>query len=165
MAQERARDAAGRFVGTGGPSFTLKGQDAMNKRLKRIAAQFGNKIESALRIEAELVMTKSKRDHVPVDLGTLRNSGHVGRPVRVGKDVSVTMAYGGPAAAYALAVHEHPSRHSPPSWENIRDEQGRFRRVQFSPSGRGPKYLERPLMDAIPGMPERIAARLNIERI
>lgn len=139
-------------------TFELKGTKAMQRKIERIAQQFPNKIERALRIEAELVMTDSKRNFVPVDLGTLRSSGHVGNVERKGKDLSVTLDYGGAAAPYALAVHEHPSDHSPPSWEgkaltDISD---------WSKDGRGPKYLERPLMAAIPGMARRIAAALRL---
>lgn len=134
-------------------NVTFKGQDAMNRKIQRIAARFPDKVEAALRIEAELVMTKSKRDFVPVDLGTLRASGFVEAPQRSGRAVSVVMGFGGPAAAYATAVHETPSGFDPPSWEG--------KTVQFSPKGHGAKYLERPLMDAIPGMPERVAARLR----
>ena len=99
-------------------------------------------------------MTKSKRDFVPVDLGNLRSSGHVEDPEFTRASVSVRLVYGGPSAPYALAVHEHPSDSSPPSW--------REGDVEFHPSGRGPKYLERPLLEAIPGLPVRLARRMQI---
>jgi hypothetical protein len=134
-------------------SFTLKGLDAMNRKIRRIADRFPDTVAGALNIEAELVMTRSKREFVPVDKGTLPNSGFVEAAVRVGNEVSVTMGFGGAAAAYATAVHETPSASDPPSWVgNV---------VQFSPAGHGRKYLERPLMEAVPGMPARIAARLE----
>jgi hypothetical protein len=131
----------------------LRGAKTMQRKLETMARRFPDRVAGALRIEAELVMTRSKREFVPVDLGVLRSSGHVRDPERQGKEVSVTMAYGGAAAAYATAVHEHPSGSSPPSWQG--------KTVHFSPDGRGPKYLERPMREAIPGMAERMAARLQ----
>lgn len=134
-------------------SVSFKGQKAMQKKIDRIAKRFPDRIKAALRIEAELVMTDSKQNYVPVDLGTLRGSGYVNDPERSGKDVEVSMGYGGAAEAYALSVHETPSQHDPPSWRGTT--------VRFSPAGRGPKYLEKPLKAAIPNMAERLAKRLE----
>lgn len=138
--------------------FTLRGEQDVRRRLERLMSQFDDAVPGALREEAEQVMTASKRDHVPVDLGTLRSSGHVTPAVRRGKDVEVELVYGGAAAPYALAVHEHPSEHSPPSW------QGKLvGGIDWSPEGRGPKYLEKPLNEAKAGMADRIARRLAKE--
>lgn len=139
-------------------SFELRGTKAMQRRIRVLASQFPNRVEQALRIEAELILTRSKRDFVPVDLGPLRASGFVHDVERKGKELSVTLAFGGAAAPYAIAVHEHPSAHSPPSWEGkaISDI------GKWSEDGRGPKYLERPLMAAVAGMARRIAASLRL---
>lgn len=136
-------------------SFEFKGSKAMQKKLKRIADKTPDRVKAALRIEAELIMAKSKQDYVPVDLGTLRSSGFVNDPVRKGKEVSVEIGYGGAASAYALSVHEQPSQYDPPSW--------RGKTIEFNPSGRGSKFLERPFMEALPGLAERVAKRLDIE--
>lgn len=143
----------------------------MAKNMRRLTSNTGDRAKTALRGEAETIMTRSKREFVPVDEGTLRSSGHVQDPVRRGKEVSVTMAYGGAASPYALAVHEHPSKFSPPSWEGKgvtggvqgRDAQGRFTsgRVTFNPEGRGPKYLERPFRQQQKGMAQRLAAKIR----
>jgi len=135
-------------------TFVLKGVDAMRRRILQLARQFPGQVDRALGNEGELVMTRSKRDHVPVDLAALMNSGHVDPPKRRGKDVEVRLSYGGPAAPYAEAVHEHPSSHSPPSWQGVV--------VVFHPSDRGPKYLQQPLMDAVAGMDNRIAMELRL---
>jgi hypothetical protein len=129
----------------------LRGAKTMQKKLQQLARRAPDQIGRALRQEAEAIMTRSKREFVPVDLGVLRSSGHVQDVQRSGRDVSVTLAFGGAAEAYALAVHEHPSEHSPPSWGGD---------VSFSPGGRGPKYLERPMREAIPGMADRIGERV-----
>lgn len=133
--------------------FTLKGSKAMERRILVIAAQHPGKVEGGLLVEGEVVMTTSKRNNVPRDLGTLRNSGHVQPVVRRGDDFEVTLVYGGAAAPYAIAVHENPSSHDPPSWQG--------KTIEFNPPGHGQKYLERPLMDAVPGMAGRIAARIK----
>ncbi|NBO55359.1 MAG: hypothetical protein EBU84_12390 [Actinobacteria bacterium] len=65
-------------------------------------------LEKALYLEAELIMTTSKRDYVPVVTGNLRNSGTVKRPVRNGDKIEVELGYGGSAAPYAAIVHEYP---------------------------------------------------------
>jgi hypothetical protein len=137
-------------------SFEFKGSKAMQRKLKRIADKTPDRMKAALRIEAELIMAKSKQEHVPVDLGTLRSSGFVNDAERKGKNVSVTMGYGGAASAYALSIHEFPSKHNPPSWEGVD--------VKFHPEGRGSKFLEKPFFEALEGMDDRIAARLDLEK-
>jgi len=75
-------------------------------------------------IEAEKIMAAAKII-TPVDTGRLRASGHVDPPKIVKKRVFVAMGFGGPAAGYALIVHETPppgqgtggrtARHRPPT--------------------------------------------------
>jgi len=130
-------------------SFKLTGQREMKRKMKAIAVAMPGKIARGLYLEGEYIMTRSKRDHVPVDLGALKSSGHVQKPVAAAGVTSVKLVYGGSSAPYALAIHEHPSEYSPPSWEGVP--------VVFNPPGRGPKYLEKPFMAAITGMSERIA--------
>lgn len=93
------------------------GVEEMRAAIDNLAGIFPDKVVKAVHLEGEYVMTDSKRNYVPVDLGVLRSSGFVNPPVRSGKEVSVTIGFGGAASAYALAVHEHPSTHSPPSWQ------------------------------------------------
>ena len=125
-------------------------------------AQFGEKVIPAaangLYQEAELIMTDSKRNYVPVDHGVLRASGHVLPPVIEGNEISVHLTYGGAAKAYAVAIHEHLSAYSPWSW---RRAESKGRPVKFSPSGRGPKYLELPFLAAARGLIARLGARMR----
>jgi hypothetical protein len=94
----------------------------------------------ALRREGETIMTRSQRDYVPVDLGTLRASGTVEGPEVAGTKLTVTLGYGGAASAYALVQHEA---------------------MHFNhPRGGGPKYLERPVNAAAAGMAKRLASYL-----
>lgn len=135
----------------------MRGLPQAVKKLRRLAERYPDRIMRAVYRRAEAVMTRSKNEFVPVDKGILRNSGHVGTVQRQGRIVSVTMSYGGAAKAYAIAVHEHLSEHSPPSWRK-----GTV--VHFSPAGRGPKYLERPLFEALRTMAEDIAADLRVNK-
>lgn len=88
---------------------------------------------------AEEVMAASK-EVVPLDTGNLMNTGHVQLPVDSGREISVTLGYGGPAANYALAVHENLDP-----------------RVNWKRPGSGPKFLENPLKERQNQLPERIA--------
>lgn len=137
------RDSKGRFI---------------VQNLQRIADKLGTTVVgAALYRQAQKIMANSKERYVPVDLGTLKSSGKVHPPQYVGRSVSVELSYGDAASAYALAIHEHPSKHSPPSWQGVQ--------VKFSPSGTGVKYLERPLMAAIPTLPQELARDLNLEKL
>lgn len=132
-------------------------KDGISQNLERLANKFGTTvIGAALYRRGQAIMADSKENYVPVDLGPLKASGKVHRPQYAGRRVTVELSYGDAAAAYALAVHEHPSKHSPPSWQGVQ--------VQFSPSGTGPKYLEKPLMAAIPTLPQELARDLNLEK-
>jgi len=82
-------------------------------------------LSRAMFAEATTVLNESKKI-VPVDLGTLKNSGKVKKPQVGKKGVSVDITYGGAAAPYALYVHEDPdAQHDP---------------------GKTYKYLERPFL-------------------
>jgi hypothetical protein len=123
------------------PGFKLRGTKAMQRKIERIARDFPNKAEGALRVEAEVIKTVSQRDFVPVKEGILRGSAFVSPVERKGNEISVTIGYGGAAKDYALRQHEEPSyKHKVGSW----------------------KYLELPLRAAIPGMAERIAAKVKV---
>jgi len=99
-------------------------------------------------------MTRSKDEFVPVDDSPLKNSGHV-RMASGKKTATAELLFGGTSADYAVVVHEHPSSMDPPSWIG--------KNVQFSPAGRGPKYLYRPMMEAVPTLARDIAKDINME--
>lgn len=134
-----------------GFTFTLKGVSQMLSELASLEAQMQDDVIVALRLEAEEIMRRSKTEFVPIDQSTLMLSGFVNDVVRKGDDVIVTMGFGGDAKSYTLAIHETPSSHDPPSWKGVS--------VQFKRGG--PKYLERPLMEATQGMADRIAKKVK----
>lgn len=130
--------------------FTFKGIPELKRNLRKAQVNFATAMERALYKVAQDIMRESKKNYVPVDLGVLRASGFVDKPKRRGKELSVRLSYGGAAKAYALAVHEHPSRHSPPTWQNARHG------VRFQPAGHGPKYLEMPVKKMGQQLPSRM---------
>jgi hypothetical protein len=131
----------------------VKGADHILAKLKAIEKSVPKIVLQSVNLEANLVMTDSKKNYVPVDTGTLRSSGQVTVEDRNGI-ITANLSYGGAASPYALAVHEHPSTSSPRSWK-------RADKVNFHPANRGPKYLERPLFAALKGMDDRLAERIK----
>ena len=118
----------------------LRGDKQLKAALRKRGREAPKILARALFREAEPIMTKSKR-LVPVDTGALRSSGHVEPPEIRGKRVRVFLVYGGASAEYAVFVHENTNaRHNPPTQA---------------------KYLEQPLMEAIPGLGGRLAARVR----
>ena len=103
--------------------------------LSKIQGAVINDAAVALYQEGEAIMTASKRYYVPVDTGTLRNSGTVLKPVIAPNKVTVTLGYGGAASKYAAVVHEYPKSYG----------QGKN------------KYLSIPANIAIKNMASRIA--------
>ena len=128
----------------------ITGDKKVIANLNKLARRAPVGAAAALFQEAEKIMTESKESFVPVDQGPLRASGQVAKPDVTPLGASVTMGYGGDAEAYALAIHEHPSPASPPSWAGG---------VNFKRGG--PKYLERPLRNAIPGMAVRLGVKIK----
>lgn len=120
--------------------FTIE-ISGMDKLIEKLGAM-GPKVKKAAETElyqiAEEVMANSK-EIVPVDKGTLMSTGHVDPPVETDKGASINMGYGGPAAPYALAVHENLDP-----------------RVHWTRPGSGPKYLERPLEEMKPNITPRV---------
>lgn len=96
-------------------------------------------LADALYLEAELIMTDSKMNYVPVDSGMLRNSGTVLKPVVDSNGVTVVLGYGGPSADYAVVVHEYP-----PSYGQGKN-----------------KYLSKPLNKAERGLLNRVSEHMR----
>lgn len=132
------------------PSLELEGADKFIKRLRKASKDAPKLLARGMNVEAEKIMTKAKRN-TPVDTGTLRASGHVRSPVLGRRSVTIELGFGGAASAYALAVHEHPSEHSPPSWSGG---------VSFGVGG--PKYLERAVRDSAKSFGRNIARNVDL---
>jgi len=129
---------------------TKKLQRAMEKMGKRVLTELGK----ALYAEAELIMMESKKQ-CPVDTGTLRGTGYVKQPEYSGNRVTVQMGYGGPAAPYAIAVHENP-RAGKTGGVSPRGQHYKT----WAKTGKW-KYLEDPVKVAAPRLPARLVGRLR----
>ncbi len=128
-----------------------EGVDEFSRFLKETPGLVVKDVEAALFQEGENVMGVSK-ERTPEDLRTLVGSGHVKLPPETKGGVTwVTLAYG---TVYALAVHETPSAHDPPSW--------RGKTVKFTKGG--PKFLESAVKDASKGFGDRMQKRV-LDRI
>ena len=147
------------------PLLSFSGAPKLLRELESIAQRAEARIGPALFRQGQKILTNAQEKYVPVDLGTLRASGDVEEPSGRGLDTSVSIVFGGPATPYALAVHETPSSHDPPSWEGKevkfgqggRDKKGRFT------VKRGAKYLERPFLKAARTLDKDLAKDLDFE--
>jgi hypothetical protein len=110
----------------------------LNRALTALSHTTNQSIGQALREEAEIEMTESKR-RVPVDTGALRGSGRVVGPIDEGGDSLVRMEFGDAAAPYALYVHEDLEA---------------FHKVGQA------KYLESVLVESAPHLAQRVARRV-----
>lgn len=146
-------------------SFTLRGVADIGKRLKDISTENRSELASAAEDEANSIASRSQNEFVPERSSRLRNTIKVVKSTlsqgrdelgqfTSGADIEIKIVAGDETTPYALTIHEYPSQHNPPSWDGVD--------VQFSPSGRGPKFLERPLNEAIDGMAERAANKVRI---
>jgi hypothetical protein len=110
----------------------------LKKVLARWFDEAPDELGAFLYKEAKKIMGESKKHYVPVDLGNLKNSGHVSPPENDGAGIVVIVGFGGPAASYALEVHEDLQTHH---------EVGRA------------KYLEIPFLERVQDLPQRLAER------
>lgn len=117
------------------------GAAKMILNLKKLQEQVPDRFGAALRVEAELEATESKK-RCPVDTGALRASIHAEGPVREGRKMSAAIVAGGPTAPYALRVHED---------------------LDVSHRNGDSKFIESTLKESAPHMGDRIAKRLREE--
>jgi hypothetical protein len=135
--------------------FTITGVDNMLDNLQAVNVKLENDVGRAVASQADDIITDAKANYVPVDTSDLMRSGKVGRVSRNGKQIGVSLGFGDEQTApRAVAIHEHLSVHSPPSWQNTD--------VKFNPPGRGPKYLEIPFRNSIRGMADRLAQDIKL---
>ena len=124
-------------------SLTYTGLGQMQGRFREMAEDFPDLVLESLVEEAELEMTEMKL-RTPVDTGALRSSGHIANPRRSGsEEFAVDIAFGGPAAPYAVTVHEDPDAfHKVGQW----------------------KFVESVVLESAPHLPERVFSRV-LERL
>lgn len=89
------------------PSIRLTGDDVMIKLLQQAPAKSRILVGQALMEQAALIMRKSLAQ-TPIKDGILKASHTILPPIDSGTMITVTMGYGGAAAAYAEYVHNSP---------------------------------------------------------
>jgi hypothetical protein len=120
--------------------YSLQDVDGIRRKIARLQRELPDEIGRAIRVEAEIEATECKR-RTPVDTGNLRASIHVEGPIiEQNGSVSCAIAAGGPAAPYAVHVHENLEA--------------------YHPVGQA-KFIEEPLRESAPFLAARIANRLR----
>ena len=121
----------------------LKGYTQMRGKLTRLMKSLPHEGAAALYTEAQIEATESRR-RTPVDRGNLRASHFVTPPtIKRSGNVLVSILVGGPAAPYAIFVHEDL---------NADHKVGQA------------KFLESTLRESAPHMGKRVAARIDLRR-
>ena len=121
----------------------LVGAAKLEAKLRQLGAAAIREGGRALYQEA-LVEQKESMRRTPVDTGALSGSHETSKPEQDGQDVSVTITVGGPAAPYAMPVHENLDA---------------FHKVGQA------KFLESTIMESRPHMAERIARRIDLNAV
>lgn len=119
--------------------FDIQGDKELFNALENAKKNTPQALAQAIWEEANVIFAKSQI-LVPVDTGVLRGSGGVSAPQMGNEGYYVDIFYGGPAAPYALYVHEIIGNyHNPPTQA---------------------KYLEQPLMEAQSTLQRNIKDRI-----
>lgn len=110
---------------------------------------------------AERILGEAK-DVIPFDTGALSGTATQTESL-VGNRYEVEIGFGGPDAPYALVQHErldfwHPPK--PPGKSKVGKRQGTGPGADPQ-TGRGPKYLERPMMEHFRDHPATILAYIR----
>lgn len=124
-------------------SVEVKGADAIKAKLQRMARMIPNEVARALYEEAGIEAKESQR-RTPVDTGELRGSHLVKKPEISGRNITVVIEVGGPAAPYAWHVHENLEA--------------------YHKVGRS-KYLESTILESKAFMAARIARRIDLNNL
>jgi len=125
-----------------GMKVKMLGGKKLFAQLKKYPGVAQLAVATGLFAEGTKILNDSK-ELVPVDTGTLRASGIVFPPsLNERGNLSVDIGYGGPAAPYALRVHENPNA-------GVGSGVGQW------------KYLEQPFRERSQGMNKRMLNRVR----
>lgn len=120
----------------------LSGAAEMKAKLKRLSERFPDEVARVLYQETEIEVKEVKM-RTPVDTGTLRGTVHQVGPTRNGRMIFTLIAAGGPAAPYAIYVHENLEAHH---------------KVGQA------KFIESVIMESRPYLAARVAKRIEFNR-
>lgn len=134
----------------------MSAADTVRKNLEAYSASKRKSLALGLQEIAQEMIEDAKNNYVPYDSESseehLRDTGKVSEPETTDDTVSVKAQFGGTpkTAPYAVAVHETPSKHDPPSWKN--------KSVNFKQGGA--KYLELPFKKSLATLTSKLKSKL-----
>ena len=119
--------------------FEIEGAQELRNMLEVSGKDAGRVVAQVITEEANTIFGKALV-LTPVDTGALRGSGGVSAPMNTPEGIGVDIFFGGPAAPYAMYVHEIIGNyHNPPTQA---------------------KYLEQPFMERLPEIQANLARRI-----
>jgi hypothetical protein len=118
----------------------FEGVDPIHKALARAVTRFPKQAKQAMHEVSEL---RATGEALPATIHGDRVEGHI--------------QFGGTAAPYAVALHEHESEASPPTW--------RGKTLKFTKAGTGTKYLEKAIMLRQETLAADLGRRINLARL
>lgn len=120
-------------------TFEIEGAQELRNMLEVSGKDAGRVVGQVITEEANTIFGKALI-LTPVDTGALRGSGGVSAPIQTQQGIGVDIFFGGPAAPYALYVHEIiDNYHNAPTQA---------------------KYLEQPFMERLPEIQANMARRI-----
>jgi hypothetical protein len=120
-------------------TFELEGAKELRNMLEVSGKDAGKVVGQVILEEANMIFAKAMI-LTPIDTGALRGSGGVSAPMNMPQGIGVDIFFGGPAAPYAMYVHEILGNyHNPPTQA---------------------KYLEQPFMERLPEIQQNMARRI-----
>ena len=122
---------------------SLKNGDAVRARIAKWKKKIPDALGAALYKETQIEATEAKK-RTPVDRGPLRASVHAEGPFRRGTMIWTQIVAGGPAAPYAVYVHEDLEA---------------FHKVGQA------KFIESVIMESRPYMAARVAKRMQLAEL
>lgn len=124
-------------------ALEIKGADLLLRNIASLAKHGAREVAGAAYEEMEIEMAEAK-NRTPVDTGVLRASGFVNPPAVRGRAFEIVLGFGGAAKDYAVPQHE--------------------RTDYFHTVGQA-KYLESVIDEGRDNYPQRIARRVNFNRL
>jgi len=120
-------------------TFELEGAKELRNMLEVSGKDAGKVVGQVILEEANMIFARAMI-LTPIDTGALRGSGGVSAPMNMPQGIGVDIFFGGPAAPYAMYVHEILGNyHNPPTQA---------------------KYLEQPFMERLPEIQQNMARRI-----
>jgi hypothetical protein len=120
-------------------TFELEGAQELRNMLELSGKDAGKIVGQVILEEANMIFAKAMV-LTPIDTGALRGSGGVSAPMNLPQGIGVDIFFGGPAAPYAIYVHEILGNyHNPPTQA---------------------KYLEQPFMERLPEIQQNMVRRI-----